>query len=60
MVEKRMIALNFALISKNEIEKELINEGFNIKEVFGNFDKDVFNEAESPYIIIIASKGLRN
>jgi SAM-dependent methyltransferase len=29
MVEKRMIALIFALISKNEMENELIYEGFN-------------------------------
>jgi hypothetical protein len=60
MIEKKMINLNFALIPKNDIEKELINEGFEIKEVFGNFNKEKFNEVESTYIIIIATKGLRH
>jgi SAM-dependent methyltransferase len=60
MIEKKMINLNFALIPKNDIEKELINEGFKIKEVFGNFNKEIFNEVESTYIIVIATKGLRH
>ena len=60
MVEKRMIDLNFALLSRNEIEQELVMEGFEIKEVFGNFDNSKFNDSDSQYIIIVASKGLRH
>lgn len=59
MIEKKMINLNFALLSKTEIEKELNDEGFIIKEIFGNYDKKIFNEIDSQYIIIIASKGVR-
>lgn len=57
IVEKKMIKLNFVLLSKDEIEQELLDEGFKIKAIFGNFDCSNYNEVDSQYIIIIASKG---
>lgn len=57
MVEKKMIKLNFVLLSKDEIEQELLEEGFKIKAIFGNFDCSNYNEVDSQYIIIIATKG---
>lgn len=56
MVEKKMITLDFALIGRDAIEQELLCEGFEIKELYGNYDKSEHDDAGSPYLIIVAVK----
>ena len=60
MVEKRTVNLNFALMAKNEIERELSDAGFKVGELYGNYDRSEFDDTASPYMIIAASGGLRH
>jgi SAM-dependent methyltransferase len=56
LIKKKMLSLNFALIAKNEIEGELLETGFRIKEFYGNFDRSEFEGNSSPFLIYVAGK----
>jgi SAM-dependent methyltransferase len=56
LLKKKMLCLDFALIEKNEIETDLREAGFKIKELFGNYDKSGFEGNSSPFLICVAGK----
>lgn len=53
---KKLLKLKFRLIGKEEIEKLIIKAGFLIKDVFGNYNEDLFDAAASPFMIYIVTK----
>jgi SAM-dependent methyltransferase len=56
LLKKKTLELCFALIEKNEVEIELQEAGFKIKELYGNYDKSGFEGSVSPYLIYSCSQ----
>lgn len=56
LINKRLLKIKFKLISKDEIESIIFKTGFRIKEVYGNYDEDAYNENESPFMLYILTK----
>lgn len=56
IIEKRKLEINFRLYEKAEFEKMILDSGFKIETLYGNYDYSVFKENESPYMIWILRK----
>lgn len=56
LINKKLLKIKFKLISKDDIERIIIKTGFVIKEIFGNYNEDAFNENMSPFMLYILTK----
>jgi len=51
LYEKRLLETRFALIEKSAFETQAAQAGFRTEEVYGGYDRSVFLDSTSPYMI---------
>lgn len=55
-LNKRMLDLQFSLITKEKIEKLIKKTDLKVTEFYGNFDLSQYNEKDSPFMIYVLKK----
>ncbi|HYF84240.1 MAG TPA: hypothetical protein VEB00_14565 [Clostridia bacterium] len=53
---KKLLKLKFKLISQEAIEKMVLGAGFTIKEFYGDYQKNPYDESKSPFMIYVLEK----
>lgn len=56
LIEKRTLEINFYLFNKSEFEKMILEAGFKIEKLYGNYDYSEFSENDSPFMIWFLGK----
>jgi SAM-dependent methyltransferase len=56
VVEKRQLSVSFYLFHRSQFEKLVHTAGFNVVQLYGNYDCSPFDEAKSPFMIWVLEK----
>jgi hypothetical protein len=57
LFEKRLLQMKFAFVEKDEFEQMAQSAGFRAAQLYGNYDRDPFDPAQSPVMIWVLEKG---
>jgi SAM-dependent methyltransferase len=51
LLEKRLLQMKFAFVEKDEFEQMAQSAGFHVAQLYGSYDRDPFDPAQSPVMI---------